>query len=140
MTAATLAVIGRIVFGGFFLVAAWRFSSGEVVGLQGDLQKPQPQPYRWVLLAIVALCLFSLGIYNLTSLCGLMGPVRRVCAMVGTAIERRVAEGEEIAARLEITTENVRAHLKRIYTKLGVHTRTEAAVKHLRRERLVQSA
>ena len=43
--------------------------------------------------------LFDLGIYNLTSLCGLMGPVRRVCAMVGTAIERRVAEGEEIAVQ-----------------------------------------
>jgi predicted dehydrogenase len=41
--------------------------------------------------------LFDLGVYNLTSLCGLFGPVRRVCAMVGTAIPRRIAEGEEIA-------------------------------------------
>jgi DNA-binding CsgD family transcriptional regulator len=47
---------------------------------------------------------------------------------------------KEIAARLAITTETVRAHLKRIYTKLGVHTRTEAAVKHLRMEPLAQSA
>jgi predicted dehydrogenase len=41
--------------------------------------------------------LFDLGIYNLISLCGFMGPVRRVCAMVGTAIPRRMAEGVEIA-------------------------------------------
>ena len=40
--------------------------------------------------------LFDLAIYNLLSLCGFMGPVRRVCAMVGTAIPRRMAEGVEI--------------------------------------------
>jgi predicted dehydrogenase len=40
--------------------------------------------------------LFDLAVYNLTSLCGFMGPVRRVCAMVGTAIPRRIAEGVEI--------------------------------------------
>jgi predicted dehydrogenase len=40
--------------------------------------------------------LFDLGVYNLTSLCGFMGRVRRVCAMVGTAIPRRMSEGAEI--------------------------------------------
>ena len=40
--------------------------------------------------------LFDLGIYNLTSLCGFFGPVRRVCAMVGTAIPQRVAEDVRI--------------------------------------------
>lgn len=30
--------------------------------------------------------LFDLGVYNVTSLCGIFGPVRRVTAMVGTAI------------------------------------------------------
>ncbi len=45
--------------------------------------------------------LFDLGVYNLTSLCGFFGPVRRVCAMVGTAIPRRVAEGKEIAVEAE---------------------------------------
>ena len=43
--------------------------------------------------------LFDLAIYNLLSLCGFMGPVRRVCAMVGTAIPRRMAEGVEIAVQ-----------------------------------------
>ena len=45
--------------------------------------------------------LFDLGVYNLTSLCGFFGPVRRVCAMVGTAIPRRIAEGEEITVEAE---------------------------------------
>lgn len=43
--------------------------------------------------------LFDLAVYNLVSLCGFMGPVRRVCAMVGTAIPRRMAEGVEIAVQ-----------------------------------------
>src|SRR5262249_52659613 len=38
--------------------------------------------------------LFDLGVYNLTALCGFMGSVQRVTAMVGTAIPRRVVEGE----------------------------------------------
>ena len=40
--------------------------------------------------------LFDLAVYNLVSLCGFMGPVRRVCAMVGTAVAQRVVEGVEI--------------------------------------------
>jgi len=38
--------------------------------------------------------LFDLGVYNLTSLCGFMGSVQRVTALVGTAIPQRVVEGE----------------------------------------------
>jgi len=45
--------------------------------------------------------LFDLAIYNLVSLCGFMGPVRRVCAMVGTAIPRRTVEGVEIAVQAD---------------------------------------
>jgi predicted dehydrogenase len=45
--------------------------------------------------------LFDLGVYNLTSLCGFFGSVKRVCAMVGTAIPRRVSEGVEIAVQAE---------------------------------------
>jgi predicted dehydrogenase len=37
--------------------------------------------------------LFDLGVYNLTSLCGLLGSVRRVSAMVGTAIPQRTVDG-----------------------------------------------
>jgi predicted dehydrogenase len=45
--------------------------------------------------------LFDLAVYNLTSLCGFIGPVRRVCAMVGTAIPKRMAEGVEIAVQAD---------------------------------------
>jgi predicted dehydrogenase len=45
--------------------------------------------------------LFDLAVYNLFSLCGFIGPVRRVCAMVGTAIPKRVVEGVEIAVEAE---------------------------------------
>ena len=45
--------------------------------------------------------LFDLGVYNLTSLCGFFGGVRRVCAMVGTAIPKRVSEGCEIAVEAD---------------------------------------
>jgi predicted dehydrogenase len=40
--------------------------------------------------------LFDLGIYNVTSLCGLLGPVLRVVALVGTAIPERIVEGAPI--------------------------------------------
>lgn len=43
--------------------------------------------------------LFDLGVYNVTSLCGILGPVRRVTALVGTAIPERVVEGERVAVR-----------------------------------------
>lgn len=40
--------------------------------------------------------LFDLGVYNLTTLCGFFGSVKRVAALVGTAIPSRVSEGEII--------------------------------------------
>jgi predicted dehydrogenase len=43
--------------------------------------------------------LFDLGIYNVTSLCGMLGPVRRVAALVGTAIPDRIVEGAPIRVR-----------------------------------------
>ena len=38
--------------------------------------------------------LFDLGVYNVTSLCGLLGSVQRVTALVGTAIKERPVNGE----------------------------------------------
>ncbi|WP_326714982.1 Gfo/Idh/MocA family oxidoreductase [Streptomyces sp. NBC_01474] len=43
--------------------------------------------------------LFDLGVYNLTSLCGFLGSVRRVTAMVGVAVPKREAEGEQVTVR-----------------------------------------
>ena len=40
--------------------------------------------------------LFDLGVNNVTILCGFFGPVRRVTALVGTAIPERVVEGERM--------------------------------------------
>jgi predicted dehydrogenase len=45
--------------------------------------------------------LFDLGVYNLTSLCGFFGSVRRVTALVGTAIPERIVEGERFKVRAE---------------------------------------
>jgi hypothetical protein len=58
-----------LIIGGFLVVAAWRFSSGEVVGLQGALQTLQQQPYGWILLGIVALGLFAFGVYSVIEAC-----------------------------------------------------------------------
>ena len=44
--------------------------------------------------------IFDLGIYNIVSLCGLLGPVRNVAAMVGTAVKsRRVLGAEKCPSR-----------------------------------------
>lgn len=45
--------------------------------------------------------LFDLGVYNVTSLTGFFGPVKRVVAMAGTAIPERVVEGEKIKVDTE---------------------------------------
>jgi predicted dehydrogenase len=39
-------------------------------------------------------CLFDLAVYNITSLTGLLGPVKRVTAMTGVAVPERVVDGE----------------------------------------------
>lgn len=46
--------------------------------------------------------LFDLGVYNLTSLTGLLGPAKRVMAMTGIALPERVVDGE----RLRVETED----------------------------------
>ena len=46
-------------------------------------------------------CLFDLGVYNITSLTGLLGPVRRVTAMAGVAIPERVVDGERMQVEAE---------------------------------------
>lgn len=40
--------------------------------------------------------LFDLGCYNVTSLCGLIGSVKRVSAMMGTRVPQRVVDGEMV--------------------------------------------
>jgi predicted dehydrogenase len=45
--------------------------------------------------------LFDLGVYNVTSLTGLLGPAKRVTAMTGVAIPERVVDGERIHVEAE---------------------------------------
>jgi predicted dehydrogenase len=45
--------------------------------------------------------LFDLGVYNLTSLTGLLGPARRVTAFTGIAIPERVVDGELMQVEAE---------------------------------------
>ncbi|MEA2577429.1 MAG: hypothetical protein QOD78_1017 [Chloroflexota bacterium] len=40
--------------------------------------------------------LFDLGVYNLTTLTGLVGPVKRVAALSGIAVPRRTVDGDDI--------------------------------------------
>lgn len=46
-------------------------------------------------------CLFDLGVYQLTSLTGLLGPARRVMAMAGVAIPEREINGRKIRVEAE---------------------------------------
>jgi hypothetical protein len=54
-----------LIIGGFFIVAAWRFSSGEARGLKGALDTLEQQTYGPWLLAVVAIGLVAFGIYSL---------------------------------------------------------------------------
>ncbi|MEJ2600182.1 MAG: Gfo/Idh/MocA family oxidoreductase [Anaerolineales bacterium] len=45
--------------------------------------------------------LFDLGVYNVTSLTGFLGPAQRVTAMTGIGIPQRVVEGETIQVETE---------------------------------------
>jgi predicted dehydrogenase len=47
--------------------------------------------------------LFDLGVYNVTSLTGLLGPARRVMAMTGTAIPERIVDGERVQVEVPDT-------------------------------------
>jgi len=46
-------------------------------------------------------CLFDLGVYNITTLTGLLGPVKSVTALAGTAIPERVVDDETVQVEAE---------------------------------------
>jgi predicted dehydrogenase len=45
--------------------------------------------------------MFDLGVYNVTTLTGLLGPARRVMAMTGTAIPERIVDNRKVTVRTE---------------------------------------
>ena len=49
--------------------------------------------------------MFDLGVYNVTTLTGLIGPARRVMAMSGTAIPERIVENRKIKVQTEDNTQ-----------------------------------
>ncbi len=49
-------------------------------------------------------CLFDLGVYNITTLTGLLGPARGVVALSGTAIPEREIEGERVRVEADDNT------------------------------------
>jgi predicted dehydrogenase len=59
--------------------------------------------------------LFDLGIYNVISLTGLLGPAKRVMAMVGTARPERVVEGDRTRVETEDTAQLLIEFDKTVY-------------------------
>jgi hypothetical protein len=53
-----------VMIGGFLVVAALRFNSGNAAGFAGALRTLQQQPYGHVLLGITALGLFAFGLFQ----------------------------------------------------------------------------
>jgi len=53
-----------VIIGGFLVIAALRFNSGNVAGFAGALRTLQHQPYGHVLLGITAVGLFAFGLFQ----------------------------------------------------------------------------
>lgn len=60
--------------------------------------------------------LFDLGVYNITMLTGLLGPAQRVVAMAGTAIQKRVIDGETITVEADDNTALILDHGNAVYS------------------------
>lgn len=63
--------------------------------------------------------LFDLGVYNITFLTGLLGPVRSVSALMGTAIRERMVEGEVVEAEADDNTLVLMDHGKTVYSTVA---------------------
>jgi predicted dehydrogenase len=76
--------------------------------------------------------LFDLGVYNVTSLTGLLGPVSRVSAMSTVTRPQRVVDGENIKVQTEDTFQIVLQHesgaLSTVTTAFGIQRYKGAAV------------
>lgn len=76
--------------------------------------------------------LFDLGVYNVTSLTGLLGPVRRVTALSTLTRPERVVEGELITVQtddtFQIVLEHVEGALSTVTTAFGMQKYRGAAV------------
>jgi predicted dehydrogenase len=73
---------------------------GRVVGARGRYGWAGPDWTDWFYKAGGG-ALFDLGVYNLTTLTGWLGPVRRVTAMTGVAVPRRTISGQSVRVEAE---------------------------------------
>jgi predicted dehydrogenase len=76
---------------------------GRVQSARALYGEPGPQWAAWFYQSGAG-ALFDLGVYNLTTLTGLLGPVRRVTALMGTAIPQRVVYGQTWAVEEDDNT------------------------------------
>jgi predicted dehydrogenase len=63
-------------------------------------------------------CLFDLGVYNITTLTGLLGPARSVTALMGTAIKERFVEGQHVHVEADDNTIVLMDHGNSIFSCL----------------------
>ncbi|MEJ7706261.1 MAG: Gfo/Idh/MocA family oxidoreductase [Nocardioidaceae bacterium] len=68
---------------------------GDVKLARGLYGWPGPTWAKWFY-QVGGGALFDLGVYNITSLCGFLGPVRRVTSLMGAAVPERTINGELI--------------------------------------------
>jgi predicted dehydrogenase len=73
---------------------------GRVVGARGRYGWAGPDWTDWFYKAGGG-ALFDLGVYNLTTLTGWLGPVRRVTAMTGVAVPQRTINGQSVRVEAE---------------------------------------
>jgi predicted dehydrogenase len=77
--------------------AIWRHvqagTIGKVQSARAIYGEPGPEWASWFYQTDAG-ALFDLGVYNLTSLTGLLGPARRVTALMGAAIPHRIVNGQ----------------------------------------------
>ncbi len=86
-----------------FQTIAVRLSHGDigrVVGARGRYGWAGPDWTDWFYKAGGG-ALFDLGVYNLTTLTGWLGPVRRVTAMTGVAVPQRIVNGRPVHVEAE---------------------------------------
>jgi predicted dehydrogenase len=62
--------------------------------------------------------LFDLGVYNVTTLTGLLGPAKAVVAFAGTAIRERVIEDERVAVEADDSTMLLMDHGNAVYSHI----------------------
>jgi len=62
--------------------------------------------------------LFDLGVYNVTTLTGLLGPAKAVVALAGTAVPERLVEGERVTVEADDNTMLLMDHGNAVYSHI----------------------